>query len=113
MWNDGVTSRSIPSETMACTWCVCVKPVKDGLGMGLESIRWLWLECIFSTDEPENESRARVGSSSLGLAKNLGALWARPSAGMSNRGPKAMDATDRELGTEKGNRRLRLRTNLG
>lgn len=91
---------------------LCVKPVKDGSEMCLESIRWLWLVCIAYTDEPENESRACVGPSSLGLVKDPGASWARPSAGTVNRGPKAMDATDRELGTEKGNRRPRLRTNL-
>lgn len=91
---------------------MCVKPVEDGLEMGLESIRWLWLECIFSTDEPENESRTGVGPSSLGLAKNPGASWVRPSVNTANRGPKVMNVMDRELGTEKGNRRLRLRTNL-
>lgn len=91
---------------------MCVKLVKDGPEMGLESIIWLWLECIANTDEPENESRVSVGPSSLGLVKDPGASWARPSAGTANRGPKAMNATDRELGTEKGNRRPRLRTNL-
>lgn len=65
----------------------CMKPVKDGFFVNLESTRWLWLECV-STDEPENESCFNVGSSSWELAKNPGILQVYPSIETVNQEPK-------------------------
>ena len=59
--------------------------------MDLGSIRRLWSECS-NTDEPENESRCCVGSSSLATAKDLVVSWAHPCMTSANWGPKAVYA---------------------
>ena len=74
---------------MAAWKQACAKPVKVGVSVRRESVRWLWSECR-DTDELANERCVSLWMSKEALMKVHVGLQARPRRNAAKQGPTAM-----------------------